>query len=253
MESGLLEAATLGPLQFAALGLIAFAGAVVGGVSSFGAGLVVTPFLVPVVGVKGVVPVMAVAMVLGNLSRVWAYRAQVRAQPIIKVMLPALPGVILGTLVYDLLPRNPLAVSIGLFLLASIPLRRWLSKRQVTPTPKAVVGTSLGFGFVSGALPGGGVVIVPLLLGLGLTGGALVGTNAVIGIVVNLVKAIMFGRLELLDHSLVLAGLLVGLCMVPGAYAARWLIDRMAMRIHTAIVESLVAFSGLSFLWSALT
>jgi len=84
-------------------------------------------------------------------------------------------------------------------------------------------------------------------------GGALVGTDAVIGIVVNLVKAIMFGRLELLDHSLVLAGLLVGLCMVPGAYAARWLIDRMAMRIHTAIVESLVAFSGLSFLWSALT
>src|SRR5260221_55628 len=148
MESGLLEAATLGPLQFAALGLIAFAGAVVGGVSSFGAGLVVTPFLVPVVGVKGV---------------------------------------------------------------------------------------------------------VPLVLGLGLTGGALVGTDAVIGIVVNLVKAIMFGRLELLDHSLVLAGLLVGLCMVPGAYAARWLIDRMAMRIHTAIVESLVAFSGLSFLWSALT
>src|SRR5260370_17501442 len=107
MDAGLLEAATLGPLQFAVLGVIAVAGAVAGGVSSFGAGVVVTPFLVPVVGVKGSVPVMAVAMVLGNLSRVWAYRTEVRREPIVKVLLPPRPGVILGPPSYHPFPPDP--------------------------------------------------------------------------------------------------------------------------------------------------
>ena len=249
MESGLAGAAGLEPLHFVLLGAVAFAAAVLGGVSGFGAGLIVTPFLVPVVGLKGIVPVMSVAMTLGNLSRAWVYRRQIRRGPILRVLLPALPGVALGTWLYDLLPQEPLAVLIGLFLLASIPLRRALERRKVEPTPGAVVGVSAGFGLVSGTLPGGGVVVVPLLLGLGLSGGALVGTDAVIGVVVNLVKTALFGGLDLIDGAMLLGGLMVGLCMMPGAVLARWLIDRMAMRVHTVLVEGLVAFSGLSFLW----
>lgn len=243
----------LGWMGFLALGLIAFGGAVLGGLSGFGAGLIVTPFLVPVVGVKGVVPVMAIAMTFGNLSRAWVYRDQIRPDLILRVLLPSLPGVLAGGLIYDILPRTPLAVLIGLFLLASIPLRRWLDKRKVVPTPAAVVGISFLFGLVAGALPGGGVIVVPLLLGLGLAGGALVGTDAVIGAAVNIAKTLLYGRLDLLDETLLIGGVLVGLCMIPGAYAARWLIARIHLRIHTALIEAMVAFSGLSFLWSAFT
>jgi uncharacterized membrane protein YfcA len=238
--------------QFLALGAVAFFGAVLGGVSGFGAGLIVTPFLVPVVGIKGVVPVMSVAMVLGNLSRFWVYRDQVRRDVILKIMIPAVPGVIVGTLLYDVLPREPLALCIGAFLLVSIPLRRHLAKKAVVPTPAAVVGVSAGFGVVSGALPGGGIVLMPLLLGLGLSTGALVGTDAIIGMAVNLVKIAMFGKLDLLNRDLMIGGLLVGLCMIPGAYGARWLIERMNVHLHTAVIEGLVVFSGLSFIWSGL-
>lgn len=237
--------------HFALLGLIAFAAAVVGGVSGFGAGLLVTPFLMPVVGVKGVVPVMAVAMVLGNASRFWVYRHHVRRDIILKILIPAIPGVVIGTLVYDLLPRDALAAAIGGFLIVSIPLRRWLKKTEVTPKPGAIVSVSGLFGMVSGALPGGGVVLMPLLLGLGLTTGSLVGTDAVIGIGVTITKIAMFGTLDLLDVDLLLAGLLVGICMVPGAFGARWLIDRLHVTVHTILIEALVAFSGVSFIWSA--
>lgn len=244
-------AASLDAAQFIALGLVAFFGAVLGGVSGFGAGLIVTPFLVPVVGVKGVVPVMAVAMTLGNLSRIWVYRRQIDPRPILKILIPALPGVVLGTWLYDVLPRDPLAIVIGIFLIASIPIRRHLAKKRVTPTTPAVIGVSGGFGLMSGALPGGGIVLLPLLLGIGLSGGALVGTDAVIGVAVNIAKIAMFGKLDLLDAQLMLGGVLVGLCMVPGAYGARWLIERMNLRLHTAVVECLVLFSGASFIWSA--
>jgi uncharacterized membrane protein YfcA len=239
--------------HFLALGVVAFLGSVLGGVSGFGAGLIVTPFLVPVVGVKGVVPVMAVAMTLGNISRFWVYRAQVQPAAILRIMVPAIPGVIAGTLLYDLLPRATLAVCIGIFLLISIPVRRVLAKRKVAPTPGAIVGVSAGFGLVSGALPGGGIVLMPLLLGIGLSAGGVVGTDAAIGISVNFIKILMFGKLDLMNRDLLLGGLFVGMCMAPGAYGARWLIERLNIHLHTVLIEVLVAFSGLSFIWSAVS
>ncbi|GGE41130.1 hypothetical protein GCM10007276_18150 [Agaricicola taiwanensis] len=253
MTGGLMSGAgpTLELWQFAALAVISFLGAVLGGVSGFGAGLIVTPFLVPIVGVKGVVPVMAVAMTLGNMSRAWVYRSKIERKPILQILIAAIPGAALGTYLYDLLPRDPLAIAIGVFLLASIPLRRILTRRKVTPTPRAILGVSAGFGVVSGALPGGGIMLMPLLLGIGLSGGGLVGTDAVVGVLINVSKALFLNSLGLLDVRLFLGGLLVGLCMIPGAYGARWLIDRLHVKVHTAIIEVLVAGSGISFIWSA--
>lgn len=195
----------IGMWQFVFLGVIAFLGAVVGGLSSFGAGLLVTPFLVPIVGIKGVVPVMAVAMTFGNLSRIWVYRHEIQARPIFQILVPAMPGVVLGAFLNDLLPRAALGLALGLFLIASIPLRRYLARHRITPTPRAIIGGSLAFGLISGAMPGGGVVVLPLLLGIGLKGGGLVGTDAAIGVCVNIAKVILFGAFSLLDSELVVA------------------------------------------------
>lgn len=248
-----LVAAGLGFWQFALLGAIAFLAAVVGGISSFGAGLLVTPFLVPIVGVKGVVPIMSVAMLFGNSSRIWVYRHEITVRPILQILIPALPGVALGAWLNDLLPQSALAMVLGLFLLASIPLRRFLAQHRIVPTPGAIIGGSLLFGIISGALPGGGVVLLPLLLGIGLKGGGLVGTDAAIGVFVNIAKVLLFGAFALLDTRLFIGGVLIGLCMIPGAYGAHWLIRRLNMTMHTALIELLIVFSGASFIWSALS
>lgn len=245
-------AAGLGAWQYALLGLIAFLAAIVGGISSFGAGLLVTPFLVPVVGIKAVVPILSVAMLFGNSSRVWVYRHELAVRPILQILTPAMPGVVLGAWLNDLLPQQTLALVLGLFLLASIPLRRFLAQRRITPTPAAIIGGSLVFGIISGAMPGGGVVLLPLLLGIGLTSGSIVGTDAAIGVCINLAKVLLFGAFALLDTQLVLGGVLIGLCMIPGAYGARWLIRRLDMKVHTALIELLILFSGASFIWSAI-
>jgi uncharacterized membrane protein YfcA len=242
----------LGFWQFALLGLIAFLVAIVGGVSSFGAGLLVTPFLVPVVGIKGVVPIMSVAMLFGNSSRIWVYRHEVSVRPVFQILVPAMPGVVLGAFLNDLLPHDTLALVLGLFLLASIPLRRFMARRRITPTMPAIIAGSLVFGTVSGALPGGGVLVLPMLLGIGLKGGGLIGTDAAIGVCINMAKVLLFGAFSLLDAQLFVGGVLIGLCMIPGTYGARWLISRMHMKLHTALIEALIIFSGASFIWSAL-
>ncbi|WP_029355489.1 sulfite exporter TauE/SafE family protein [Bosea sp. 117] len=238
--------------QFIFVGGVAFVAAVIGGVSSFGSGLLLSPFLAPIVGIKAVVPVIAVAMTFGNLSRVAVYRQDINFRIVLTVLAAALPGVALGTWLNDLMPRDPLALVLGLFLILTIPLRRVLTRRKIAPSLPAIIGTAFLFGTVTGLLPAGGVIVLPLLLGLGLTGGGLVGTDAFIGVVASLAKVGMFVILGVLDMQLFLAGVMIGLCMIPGAYGARWLIRRLHVHVHTAIIEALVAFSGISFIWSAL-
>ena len=109
----------------------AFFSSILGALSGFGAGILVMPFLVPLVGIKGVVPVMAVAMMIANIARVWVYRAHVRLDLLGTLTVSVIPGVFIGTYIYKIMPVNFLAVFIGLFLFASIALRRLLSGRSI--------------------------------------------------------------------------------------------------------------------------
>ena len=57
----------------AAIGVVAFVAATVGGLGGTGISLMLIPLLVPLFGIKSVIPLLSVAMVLGNGSRVWAF------------------------------------------------------------------------------------------------------------------------------------------------------------------------------------
>ena len=61
------------PWQLALACIVALAASTLGGLSGFGTGLVLPVFLVPLVGIVNVIPVMAVAMLLNNASRVVAF------------------------------------------------------------------------------------------------------------------------------------------------------------------------------------
>ena len=47
------------------------------------------------------------------------------------------------------------------------------------------------------------------------------------------------------------AGVLIGLCTAPGAFVARWLLARIPLKVHTAIMEIVVLAGGAGFLWRA--
>jgi hypothetical protein len=224
--------------------VVAFAGGLLGGVSAFGTGLLITPFVVPILGVKAVVPVMSVAMVLGNLARAGANWRDVDLGLCARILLPATPFVVLGTLVYDALPAAVLGAVIGAFLVASVPLRRALKHKAVAPGRFGLAAMAAGFGFVSGTVPGGGILLMPILLGLGYRGGAIIGIDGLLGASINVVKIASFGQLALLDAGLATAGLLIGLLTIPGAFTARWIVTRLDVGVHTGIVEAMVVAAG---------
>src|SRR3990172_12391692 len=94
----LLDTPTLAAV--AALGLGA---AVIGGMGGFGTGVILTAALAPLIGVKAVIPVLAVAGVIINAGRFWFYRASLERRSFGLVLAASLPFLVLGTWIYSVL------------------------------------------------------------------------------------------------------------------------------------------------------
>ncbi len=250
MESGFVIAG-IDPLILAGVALVAFIASVVGGVSGYGAGLILPPVLAPVVGVAAVVPVMSVAMAMTNGSRVAAFRHEISWRAILLVGAGMAPMCVLSAYVYTLLPVRAIAAMLGAFLIVSIPIRRKLDKTGWRLSAGGAVAGGAVYGAIVGSMTGVGPLLLSVMMGLGLRGGALIGTEAAVSMSGSLIKASVFGSAMLFDFELILAGLIIGLATVPGAFVARWMLKRFSPRVHLAMMDALVVVGGLSFLWQA--
>ncbi len=231
--------------------VVAFGASILGGLSGYGTGLVLPVFLVPLVGVTNVIPVMAVAMLLNNGSRVIAFWRDIQWVHVRRILALGLPACVAGAYSYTLLSSRWVAVLLGSFLLASIPLRRLLRRTRRQFSPGTEVGAGAVFGYINGGMTGAGVILISILMSVGIAGSALVATDAVISVLMGLAKVALFGRLAALDLQLLLFGLLVGVCTAPGAFVARALLKRIPAGIHAWFMELVVVVGALALLWQA--
>ena len=238
-------------LQWLLVGAVAFAASILGGLAGYGTGLVLPVVLAPVVGVANVVPVMALAMILNNGSRVAAFRRDIDWPHVRRMLALGLPACIAGAYGYTLLEARGVALLIGLFLLASIPLRRALQRARLSLGPRAELGAGAVFGVINGGVTGAGVILISMLMAGGVQGATLIATDATISAVMGLFKVATFSGLARLDASLAVAGIVIGVCTMPGAFVARRLLNLIPARIHTAVMEAVVVLGGFGFLWRA--
>jgi uncharacterized membrane protein YfcA len=227
----------------------AFVAGISSGMSGFGGGLLLPPVLAPLLGVQHVVPVLSVSMLMTNLHRFWLYRQHLDKRLTAMVLIAMIPAVILGTTLYLSLPHDAIAIVLGGFLLASIPLGRILAARKIRLKTPGLLGFSFGFGILSGATSGTGVLMVPVLMGAGLVGTTFLATDAAISIAVNSTRALIFNTADGLQPEILVAAVLIGLCTIPGNYIARWVLRRTSLRVHARIMEGVVLIGGISLLW----
>jgi uncharacterized membrane protein YfcA len=245
------QLADVGAAELALIAAVAFAGSILGGLAGYGTGLVVPIFLAPVVGVVNVVPVMAVGMIFANGSRVAAFRREIRWPYARRILLVGLPACLAGAYAYTLLEARWVALLLGTFFVASVPVRRWLAHAGWRLEARGVTVAGAGFGFVNGGVSGAGLLLISVLMAAGLQGAALIGTDALVSVILGFAKIAMFGSVARLNAELALAGVLIGLCTAPGAFVARRLLAAMPLKVHTAFMDVVVLFGGASFLWRA--
>ena len=242
----LLDASSL-----ALVALIAVVAAMVGGIGGFGTGIILTAALAPLIGVKSVIPVLAVAGAIINGGRFWFYRASLERRTLVLVLACALPFLVLGTWIYSVLDARAIGTVLGIVVIASVPLRRALNRRQIALGRAGLAIGSTVFGLASGVASGVGVINVSLLLGTGMSGQAVLATDALISVALDLCKAALFQRFALLDQETAITGLVIGVATIPGSALAAWLVNRMHAHLHVLFLETLIVIGGASLLWNS--
>lgn len=254
--SVLAEPALLGTAVQAATALAVAAAALVGSLLSAltgsGGAIVLSLVLAPIIGVAAVVQTISVAMLISHVARVGAFWALIEWHTAGRILLAALPGCLVGAVLYTKLDEAAIALVLGLFLIAVVILKRVLADQRFKMGPVSLLVSSAVFGFLSGTTIGGGLLLIPILLGAGLGGAALVATDAIVGLTMHLTKTLVFGQAAVLTGQQVWLGLVIGICMIPGAWLAKALLARIPLKIHALLLDAVVALGGLSFVLQAL-
>ena len=232
---------------------VCFAAGVLGGLSGYGAGLLVTVFIAPIVGPKALIPLISVLMLINNASRVWFYRHATDLRRALQIAAAAIPMAWLGAQFYVRLESEVIQAVLGAVLILSVPTRRWLDRARITPGPVGIYGIGAAFGFLSSIIVGAGMLLVPMLMGIGYAGPALLATDAAIAVLVNLAKALIFGSVDALTLPHFALGLALGLCTVPGTACAASILRRTSLRVHSLLIEGLIVFGGGTMLLGSLS
>ena len=208
--------------------LLALAAGTIGGLVGFGSSIMLTPALVRLVGPTEAVPIMAIAGLMANLSRVAVWWRVVDWRVVGAFSVTSLPMAALGAGTLVAIDANDIQLVLGLFFLAMIPIRRWLlaAGLRVGLAGMALVGA--GVGFLSGLVTAVGPINTPFFLAYGLAKGAYISTEAMASALMGLVKSGVFRGLGALPMETFLSGLLVGGAITVGS----WLSKRLMMKIE---------------------
>jgi uncharacterized membrane protein YfcA len=240
-------AAGFAGVTFLELGLVAamaLLASLVGGVAGYGTGVLMPLVLVPVAGAETVVPIIAITALFTNTSRALAFRDVIDWRRAAIVIVCAVPTCIVGAYGFTLLTGRGALIVIGATLLLSVPLRRLARHRGLVVRDRGLITGSVVYGVLVGGTTGAGVMLLSLLMAAGLAGSAVIATDAVISIALGILKVSVFGIAGVITPKVLAFALLIGAIATPGAFLAKLLVDRLSLRMHTAILDAVILFGG---------
>jgi len=232
--------------------VIGLAAGIISGIVGTGSSIMLMPVLVYQYGPKQAVPVMAVASVLANLSRILAWWREVDWRACAAYSLPGIPAAALGARTLLALPSHAVDVSIGLFLIAMVPIRHWLARHQFTLSLWHLALGGAVIGYLTGIVVSTGPLSVPLFLFYGLTRGAFLATESASSLGIYLSKSITFERFGALTTDIALKGLTAGSSLMVGAFVAKRFVLKLDPDMFRLVMDGIMLVAGLSMLWTAL-
>ena len=207
-----------------AVGLVA---GTISGIVGTGSSIMLMPVLIYAYGPKQAVPIMAVAAVLANVSRILAWWREVDWRACAAYSVTAIPAAALGARTLLALPSRAVDISIALFLIAMVPLRHWLARHQLKLSLWHLALGGAVIGYLTGIVVSTGPLSVPLFLFYGVTKGAFLATEAASSLGVYVSKSVTFERFGALTSDIALKGLVAGSSLMaapssPSASCCGW-------------------------------
>jgi len=231
-----------------AVGLVA---GTISGIVGTGSSIMLVPVLVYAFGPKQAVPIMAVAAIMANLSRVLAWWREVDWRACAAYSLPGIPAAALGARTLLVLPASTVDIAIGAFLIAMVPVRHWLARHELKITLWQLALGGAVIGYLTGIVVSTGPLSVPLFLFYGLTKGAFLATEAASSLGLYLSKSATFQRFGALDAEVAVKGLIAGASLMSGAFIAKRFVLTLQPDVFRLIMDGIMLAAGVSMLWNA--
>lgn len=234
--------------QWALLGGAALLASTLAAVAGFGGAAVLLPALVAVFGVRDAIPILTVAQLVGNGSRVWFNRHEVDLRVVAWYAIGAVPFGLAGGLLFAVAPLRSLERVLGVFLVLLVAWRHRPHRREPQPF-RVQTFTAIGGGAsVLSALVGSvGPLMAPLFLAYGLVKGAYIGTEALATVITHIAKLVAYGGASVITWRDAAIGLALGPLMIIGSYLGKRITDRLAVRTFTMLIELTMLAAGVLF------
>ena len=192
--------------------LIAFVTAGITGITGVAGGLLPAVFLTPIIGITSVMPVLAIMLLFGSVSRAWINRADFHRDA----------------------------------------FRRIAKSCEIKTSRSMLSGVGGVFGFLAGSATGPGLLLVPFMLGYGLSRTSFVATLAVIAALTHIARAATFGSIGLIGQEILILGLIGGAATIPGNLLGKIILKKMTNHNHEILVDLMAFGGGVNFLYLAL-
>jgi hypothetical protein len=237
------------------IALVLAAGLVAGtisGIVGFGSSIMLMPLLVIVFGPVQAVPIMGIAAILANLSRILAWWREVDWHACAAYSATGAPAACLGAATLLSLPPRLVEGALGVFFILMIPARHWLAARKarLRPAHLALIGAPIGY--LTGIVVSTGPVTAPIFLAAGLVKGAFLATEAAGSLAVYVAKVAVFRGFGALPAQVIVEGLVTGASLMAGAFLAKRFVVKFEPAQFRLMMEGLMLASGLVMLGASL-
>ncbi|MGH8553296.1 MAG: sulfite exporter TauE/SafE family protein [Methylococcales bacterium] len=226
---------------------------VVSGVIGTGASIMLLPVLVLCFGPKQAVPIMAVAAIVGNISRVILWRKDIHWKAFLAYSVTGVPAAAFGAQTLWSLKATWIDIALGTFFLLMIPYRHWAKSRNFTLSLWQLSVAGALVGYLTGIVLSTGPLTIPIFSAYGLLKGPLLSTEAAASFVIYLSKTITFKAIGGLPLSVVLKGLLIGLSLAAGMSIGKFITLKISMTTFQRLLDVLMLLSGISLIAGGLT
>lgn len=185
-----------------------FIAAFVSGAAGFGGALLLLPIVTACVGAVVAVPVLTIAQLIGNLSRMAFGWKQIDWKSVRLFCITALPLAALGAFGFSVLPKDLVTRCIGVVLVILV-LFKMIRKKEFKAGKKTMLIGGATVGLLSGLAGSGGPIGAMVFLSLGLPPVAYIASEAATATAMHILKTIIYSKLTDIDLMAMFTGLLI--------------------------------------------
>jgi len=205
----------------------------------FGGGMILLPVITFFYGVEVAVPISTIAQMMSNISRAAMGWREIEWRQVAWFLLPALPFTALGALGFALVDKSVMTKVLCSFLIV-FAVMKLMGKMQL-PKSRATMLIGGGLtGFINGMMGISGPLSSAVFLTLNLSPVAYIVSEATAAAAMHVVKAVTYGRFDLMNWHIFINGFFIGCAMMAGNSIALRLIRYAHRKTYQRIVAGVM-------------